>query len=630
MDQPQPAIPAPVTDRDTPLPARSGAAPPSPRVLLAGLIAAVALVVLAVHWPALSARAIFMDDHQYLSQNPLVQNPGLDAAVRFLVEVFRPSTVGGYYQPLAMISLMLDHAMGGTEANLRPFHRTSLLLHAANTALVIVVLYQLFRRPWPAALAGLLFGIHPLTVESIPWVGERKTLLSAFFALWSLVLYLRYVRRKDRALLWASAAAYVLSMMSKPTSLPLPFLMLLLDYWPLGRLKRRTIAEKMPLFVLAGVFALITLVSQARTSVVRLPADSAVLRIPLILCHNIIFYLYNTFWPAHLAAYYPFPEPLALSNRMVLAGVIGTAVLIPLLLLTLRWTRAFLTGWLFFFVAIFPVIGVIGFMGAIAADRFAYLPLLGLLLPLTWLLDRAWGGPTAAAAFPWHRAAVGLLVLAVAIPETLATRRYLGYWQDRVQLYQHIVNLYPSDAAMRNGLGYALYLAGRDDEAIRECSEALRLRPKYADARVNLGIALARKGRLDEAIAEYLEVLRYRPDHADVHVNLGAAYFAKGRVPEATLEFREALRLRPNHMLARHNLAEMLVQQRRYAEAAAEYAKVLQLYPDHAPTHARLGVVLAAQGRLDEALREFREALRINPRDPDALAGLNALRSGRP
>jgi len=628
-------MPAAARNDNAPPAASSASARLSSRAVVAILIIGVAVVVLAVHWPALSARAIFMDDHQYLSQNPLVQNPSLAAAVRFLVEFFHPSTVGGYYQPLAMISLMLDHAMGGNEANLRPFHRTSLLLHAANTALVIVVLYQLFRRPWPAAFVGLLFGIHPLTVESIPWVGERKTLLSAFFALWSLVLYLRYIhdaraRRKDRVLFWASAVAYVLAVMSKPTSLPLPALMLLLDYWPLGRLKRRTIAEKTPLFVLAGIFALITLVSQARTSVVRLPADSAVFRIPLILCHNIIFYLYNTFWPAHLAAYYPFPEPLALSNRMVLAGVVGTVVLIPLLLLTLRWTRAFLTGWLFFFVAIFPVIGVIGFMGAIAADRFAYLPLLGLLLPLTWLLDRAWGGPPAAAAFPWRRAAVGLLVLAVAIPETLATRRYLGYWQDRVQLYQHIVNLYPSDAAMRNGLGYALHLAGRDDEAIRECSEALKLRPNYADARINLGIALARKGRLDEAIAQYVEVLRYRPDYADVHVNLGAAYFAKGRVPEATIEFQEALRLRPNHMLARHNLAEMLVQQRRYAEAAAEYAKVLQLYPDHAPTHARLGVVLAAQGRLDEALREFREALRINPRDPDALAGLNALRSGRP
>ncbi len=620
-------MPNAVRNGQTPPPAAPGSARLSSRAVLTILILAVAVVVLLVHWPALSARAIFMDDHQYLSQNPLVQNPGLDAAVRFLVEVFRPSTVGGYYQPLAMISLMLDHALGGNEADLRPFHRTSLLLHVANTALVIVFLYQLFRQAWPAALAGLLFGIHPLTVESIPWVSERKTLLSAFFALWSLVLYLRYVRGKDRTLLWLCAAAYVLSMMSKPTSLPLPFLMLLLDYWPLGRLKRRTIAEKAPLFILAAAFAVITLVSQGRTSVVRLPGDSAAVRIPLILCHNIIFYLRNTFWPARLAAYYPFPEPLALSNPMVLAGVIGTAVLIPLLLLTLRWTRAFLTGWLFFFIAILPVMGVIGFTGAIAADRFMYLPLAGFLLPLTWLLARAWGGPTAAAALPGRRAAVAVLVVAVAAPEALATRRYLGYWQDRVGLYQHIVSLYPSDAAMRNGLGYALYLAGRDDEAIRECSEALRLQPKYADAHINLGVALARKGRLDEAIAHYLEVLRYRPDYADVHVSLGAAYFAQGRVPEATVEFQEALRLRPNHLLARYNLAEMLVQQRRYAEAAAEYARVLQLYPDHAPTHARLGRVLAALGRFDEALREFREALRINPREPDALAGLNALRS---
>ncbi len=203
---------------------------------LSFLIIATAAIAAAVHWPALSAKAASFDDDQYLTENGLVKNPSLNSARRFLFEVLEPSTVEGYYQPLAMISLMLDYAAGGRETNLRPFHTTSLAFHTANTALVIVLLYMLFGNIWAAAGAGLLFGVHPMTVEPIPWVGERKTLLAAFFALWSLILYVRYSRNGG----WKSYAGcflmYLLALMSKPTSVPLPVVMFLMDYWPLERI----------------------------------------------------------------------------------------------------------------------------------------------------------------------------------------------------------------------------------------------------------------------------------------------------------------------------------------------------------------------------------------------------------
>ncbi|MGB9625924.1 MAG: hypothetical protein ACPMAQ_13800, partial [Phycisphaerae bacterium] len=270
--------------------------------VLAGVIVVVTVAVVAVHWPALSAQALSFDDSAYLVENDLVRHPGWASARRFLTEVRAPSTVPGYYQPLAMISLMLDYAMGGRPEYLRPFHRTSLALHAANTALIVVLLYGLIGamgrygktgnqgdahtrgkrgvglgepscRALVAGGIGLLFGLHPLTVEPIPWVGERKTLLAAFFSLWSLVLYVRYARAGGRPWYVASLTAYLLALMSKPTSTPLPAAMLLLDFWPLGRLGWRAVIEKVPFLLVGGVSAVITYISQAGTASVVLPGE---------------------------------------------------------------------------------------------------------------------------------------------------------------------------------------------------------------------------------------------------------------------------------------------------------------------------------------------------------------------
>jgi hypothetical protein len=207
-------------------------------ILLVLLILIVVGATLFAHWPALSAQALTFDDQQYLIENQRVQNPSWTGAWRFLNEVLEPATVRGYYQPLAMISLMLDCTLGGSPDNLRPFHRTSLILHAANTVLVIVLLYMLFGQPWAAAMVGLLFGVHPMTVEPIAWIGDRKTLLAALFALGCLNCYVQFTRTKRWALYALSLALYVLALMSKPTTTLLPVGLLVMDFWPLRRLGR--------------------------------------------------------------------------------------------------------------------------------------------------------------------------------------------------------------------------------------------------------------------------------------------------------------------------------------------------------------------------------------------------------
>ncbi len=650
----------------------------SPRHLAALLAVGAALIVLAVHWPALSAKAISFDDNQYLTENPLVRNPSASNAWRFLAEMLEPSTVRGYYQPLTMVSLMLDAALGGTPENPRAFHRTSLILHAANTALIVLLLYGLFGRPWTALAVGLLFGLHPLTVEPIPWVGERKTLLTTFFSIACLLLYVRFTRTGRRRYIAASLVAYALALLSKPTSTPLPVLMLLLDYWPLDRLKWRCVWEKLPFLILGGLMAVVTTVSQARTASVASSAGYSWAVIPLTLCHNIVFYLGKVVVPIRLSPHYPYPLPFNLSQPAVIAGLIGTAVLLAALLLSWRKTRAAIVGWLFFFIAIFPTMGVIGFTHSIASDKYAYLPMIGLLLPVACLLAWAWDrlGHTSTATLGRTAlvAAIGLLMIA----EVCLTRRQHTIWRDTEHHFQYMLSLAPhsrtlqyglADAirtrlvserstpaqwneveryyrlalrpgpdspfgrsdtltcSVHNNLGNILAQRGAIDEAIENWAVVLRMSPNDYNAHNNMGIAMSYKGRPDLAVEHYTQALRLRADLPETHNNLGLELARKGRLDEAIDHYQQAVRLRPNFALAWHNLARAYEAVGRLDPAADAYRRLLALRPSDPEIHFRLGQVLERQGNRPAAIDEYRRALSLNPQHEAARKALESATS---
>lgn len=567
--------------------------------LWVGLLTIVCTAVLAAHWPALSTKATFFDDGQYLTENQLMQNPSWTSARRFLTEVLEPSTVRGYYQPLAMISLMADYALGGRLDNLRPFHRTSLTLHIANTALVIVLLYLLFGQAWVAAGVGLLFGLHPMTVESICWLSDRKTLLAAFFALWCLILYVRFTRKGNRKLYIGCMVMYVLALMSKPTSTPLPLLMLLMDFWPLGRLKRRAILEKLPLFMMGGVFAVITYISQSRTAGVTTPGKYGLERILLTLCHNIIFYPYKIVWPVNLSSHYAYPQPLELSNSTVLAGVIGTCILIPLLVISLRWTKAILTGWLFFFVAIFPTMGVVGFTNVIASDKFAYLPSTGLLMVLASFLCWQCDGINK---LTTRRIVVIITVLVLAGAEAVATRRYLVYWRDSVSLNEHMLTLTPDAAPVHYELGYALQLQGSLDQAISHYNKTLLINPNHVDAHNNLGIILLGQGKPIEAINHFRQALHTKPKFAKAHNNL--AWILATNPDPKLRDASKAIELAERAAkLTNYQNAEIL------DTLAAAYASAGQF--DRAVATAQTAVTLASAAENNELATQVRERLQL-------------------
>lgn len=586
-------------------------------VYLLVCLVVVGVIVFFAHWPALSAKALSLDDDQYLVENRLVRNPSWTSARRFLTEVLEPSTVRGYYQPLSMLSLMLDVAMGGGVDNLEVFHWMSLFLHVANSLLLVVFLYFLFGRALAAGMVGLLYGVHPVTIESIAWLSERKTLLAAFFALWCLIFYVHYVRRGTRRYGVVCLVMYVLSVMSKPTVVGVPVLLLVLDWWPLGRFSKRAVLEKVPLFIVGCISGVVTFISQSRSASVALPSEGGLYRVFLIFCHNIIFYIRNLVWPANLSWYYPFPEPFNLSQPEVFFGVVGTCVLAAVLVISLKWTRSLAAGVLFFLAAIFPSLGVVGFHPMIAADRHMYFPMVGLLLVAGWWFGRLWGGEFFKLGKGARRIILVSAVVLLSASEIILTRCYLVYWGDSESLYRYMVGYSPNVAELQNNLGNILNSSGKAEEAIEHFKRSLEMKPNSHQIHNNLGNALEKVGRSEEAIGHYRRALRLKPNFAVGHFNLAAALARKGKRKDAIFEYREALRFEPDYVEALSNLGFALAEQGKFGEAIEYYKKALEVEPKNVITHGRLGLALVSVGRIEEAIREFRIVLGERPMDAE-------------
>ena len=589
----------------------------SQKRILANLSIIVCILVFTVHLPALTRRALTMDDDQYLTKNVLVRNPCMSSAGRFFTEVLEPSTVKGYYQPLTMLSLMADYVLGGRPENLKPFHRTSLLLHMANTALLIVLLHILFGNAWIAAGVGLLFGLHPMTVECVAWISQRKTVLSAFFALWSLILYVYFARSRSWKFYVGCLLMYILALMSKPTAIPLPVLMLLLDYWPLNRLNSRAVKEKLPLFTLAVIFAIVIYISQSRTFGVTLPGHHGLRYSLLLFCHNTAFYLFKIIRPVNLSPYYAYTKPMDLSDPMILAGIIFACIMVNVMIFSLRRTRSLLTPCLFFWVALLPAIGVVRFARMIAGDRYVYLPSIGLLLLLASFLVWFWhiGSKKKLAAM---HIAVMTIVLILASAEAVTTRKQLQRWRDTETLYRYMLTINPGVVLLHNDLGVALVSQGKLDEAEEQFRKVMQIAPRHTRAHVNLANLLLTDDKFDEAISHYKQAIQAEPEYPESHHHLAVAQMRTDQFDEALKHFREAVRLTKNppwyflHGLAWISAAHPDPEVRDANEAIQFAKQALALTftkPDEIRVLDTLAAAYAATGRFDLAVSTVQKAL---------------------
>jgi len=569
------------------------------------------------------------DDDVYVYANPAITG-GL--SWHGIVRAFTHHSGPSEWLPLTAISRMADWQLYG--ANAGGHHLTNVLLHAAIAILLFLLLRNMAGALWPSAFVAAVFAIHPLRVESVAWVTERKDVLSGFFFMLTLWAYVSHVRRQGTEhqnafaflrsrFYWLALLCFVLGLLSKGTLVTLPFVLLLLDYWPLGRFaiddlrftNSRSLPslvtrhssllwEKIPFLLLAAATCVATVLSQTEA---------------ILIAHGLTFperignalvayaaYLGQLVYPAGLAVLYPHPAhgwpvwPVGLSVLVLLgisAGVVAGCRKQPYLLV----------GWLWYLGMLVPVIGLVQVGEQAWADRYTYLPQIGLYIAV------AWGMVELCGAWRWRRVMLGTAAAAIVAGLMAAAYVQTGYWKDSITLWTRTLACTSGNYSAHYDLGNALAEQGKLAEAIQHYERALQLNPDYIAAQNNLGLALARQGKLVEAIQHYQRALHAKPDYAAAHYNLGNALAAQGKPVEAIQHYERAIQLNPDYLEAHNNLGLALAAQGKLDEAIQQFERVLQLNPDDVTAHSNLGNALAARGKLDEAIQHCERALQLKP-----------------
>jgi len=565
-------------------------------------LAAVIWVVFGQTW---HHQFINFDDPAYVVANPIVQQGLTWEGFRWAL------TYGeiGHWHPLTWLSHMLDCQLYGL--NPGSHHGTNVLLHTATTILLFLVLRQMTGFLWRSAFVAAVFAIHPLRVESVAWIAERKDVLSACFFMLTLGAYVRYVRRPPSMLGYGLVmSSYALGLLSKNMLVTTPFVLLLLDYWPLQRISTftpkvllRLVAEKIPLFGLTILSCLATALVPEKVPV----ADqlSFVLRMENVLT-SYVTYIWQMLYPSGLACLYPNPV-----NDLPLGRVIGALGLL-LVVSGAAWKfrqshPSLIVGWLWYLGMLIPAIGMVQISYYAHADRYTYLPEIGLYLALTWMV--------ADVCTRWrHRSLMlGGCAAVILVALTFCAHTQAAYWKDSETLWSHTLACTSDNAIAELNHGNALVQNGNVNAALVDFQTALQLKPRYAEAHFNLGDALAQKGRMDEAIAQFQQAVQLKPDYAEAHNNLANALILKGRVDEALSHFRQALQLEPDRAEAHYNLASALIQSGQVEEAIRQFQASLRIKPDRAETHYNLGLALIQKGSVDAAIRQFQQSLQIQP-----------------
>ncbi len=611
------------------------------RRLVPGVCIFLAVIILAVFGQTLGHEFVNYDDDLYVYENPEVAR-GL--TFQGIIWAFTHVHCSNWH-PLTWVSHMLDCQFYGLSPG--SHHLTNVLLHTATAILLFLVLRRMTGFLWRSAFVAAVFAIHPLRVESVAWVAERKDVLSGLFFMLTLWAYTRYVTsgqpspRFSTAGKWQVTRAdstpspatrhpsrfyclvllfFALGLLCKPMLVTLPLVLLLLDYWPLGRLTRfripvpqpsslnHLLLEKLPLFGLAAASCVVTIFAQTN-AIQSFEKFSLPLRMgnaPI----SCVAYLGQMFWPAGLAVLYPFTAGEVGVSRVVLSLVLLAGISTGVIVLRRR-CPCFLTGWLWYLIMLAPVIGIVQVGAQARADRYTYLPQIGLYMLLTWAAADLCAG--------WRHRRVVLGGCATVILAALifCARTQTSYWRNSELLWTHTLACTSDNYIAHNNLGNVLFKTGNVDEAMVHCQKALEINPDFAEAHNNLGDTLFQKGRVDEAIAHCQRALEINPHFAEAHNNLGNALLQKDRVDEAITHFQKALEIKPDFAEAHINLGSALLQKGRMDEAIAQYQTALEIKPDSAEAHNNLGTVLLQKGRVDEAIAHYQTALQIKPNNTE-------------
>jgi len=548
------------------------------------------------------------DDEIYVTQNRHVLTGLTSEGISWAFG----TTDAEFWHPFTWLSHMLVIELFGADPGWH--HLTNLFLHILSSLLLFFFLKMATGNFWKSAVVAALFALHPLNVESVAWIAERKGVLCAFFWMLSLWSYARYVKRPGILRYLMVAIFFVLGFMAKAMIITLPFVLLLLDYWPLNRSKNQTnsktgvmtlILEKVPLFVLSGILGFVTLLAQkGGGKLSTLEAYPIGLRLANAVI-SYVAYIGKTFWPFSLSIFYPIRDDInswQVAGAAILLGTITIAVIV-----LRRKSPYLLVGWLWFIGVLLPVAQIIQVGIHSMADRYAYLPTIGLFIMF------AWGIPDLLPSFQKKRfllgAIAGTAIFIFALTSWFQTR----YWKNSVVLFEHSAELVPNNFVAYNILGRAMEEAGETAEAIEQYRKCVALAPDYSDGHYNLANALTKEGNLNEAIEHYEYALKTNPNFLRAHMNLGNLMAKVGKESEALRHYTEALKIRKNYPYAHYNIGNILARQGKEKEAIKHYLAVIKEDPYYAEAYYNLGNSLVKQGNIAAGISYYRKSLELKP-----------------
>jgi tetratricopeptide (TPR) repeat protein len=586
--------------------------------LLIGLL--LVLSILLAYGRIIHCDFVDFDDRLYVTHNRQVQKGLTVEGLKWALTTFHAAN----WHPVTWISHMLDCQIYGL--NPTGHHWTNLQLHIANSLLLFFFLQQMTGALGRSAFVAALFALHPLHVESVAWVAERKDVLSTLFGLLTMVAYGRYVRRKGGFNYFLVFLSLGLGLMAKPMLVTLPFVLLLLDVWPLQRLRFaknggqpledrqgfgfqalwHLIYEKIPLFLLAGFSSTITFWAQ-RSGGALDPLSSLSLKIRTANAFvSYVSYILKAVWPTRLIVFYPHP-----GDTLPLWQGVGAAILICgvcYAVIRVIGSKPYLAvGWFWYLGTLVPVIGLLQAGEQAMADRYTYIPLTGLFIIIAWGVPDLLSKLDLSRRLPTVPAVVILFVLSA------LTFFQVGYWQNAVTLFEHALRSGPDNDLSHNNLGTALFYSARVDEAISHFKRAVELNPDFAQGLRNLGAALYEQGNHDEAVVYLKKALEQHPESIMARVHLGKVRMAQKNADQAAAHFKKAIDLDPKNIDARIYLADALTALGKFEEAKGQYTEVIRTEPDYADAHYNFGNLLIEQGRYKEAMTHFAEAIKIDP-----------------
>ena len=614
---------------------------------------------LTVYWQVKDHEFVNYDDDVYITSNLNVQT-GLTRE-----SVYWAFTTSHYanWHPVTWLSHMLDYELYGERP--RGHHLTSLFFHIASALILFIVLSRMTGELWRSGFVAAMFALHPLNIESVAWVAERKNVLSTLFWLITMWAYIHYTEKPSIKRYSLVSLFFVLGLMTKPMLVTLPFALILLDYWPLRRFKflqerdssailekniakesefLRLVLEKTPLFLLALASSIVTFIVQKTggalnaMETISLPAR---LNNALI---SYVKYLGKVMWPEKLAVFYPHPE----NTISVWEGILCGTALLGITIISIRLVRKapyFLVGWFWYLGTFVPVIQIVQTGVHRMADRYAYIPLIGIFIVI------AWGVPELISKWRCKEKVLSISAGVVIFVLMVVAWVQVGQWKNSITLFKHAIsvteNQYPNFALVYDNLGFALakkgdigaamthyktaikinpnyanaynnfgtVLAGQESlkEAITHYKTAIKINPNLAKAYNNLGHALGKKGDIDAAITHYKTAIKINPNGVKAYINLGAILSRISKFEEAKTYYKEAIRIKPNSHIARYNLANTLSRQGDMEKAITHYKTAIKIKPNYLEAHVNLGTLLAQQGNLKEAINYFQEALRLKP-----------------